>query len=51
MGLSGTLLSDEGPIGVVYDKSLISENFYSLVCFMTGNIAREWGKKTPEERR
>tara|TARA_R110002050_G_scaffold8345_2_gene30659 strand:+ start:2102 stop:2554 length:453 start_codon:yes stop_codon:yes gene_type:complete len=50
MGLSGTLISDEGPIGVSYDKSLPEENFYGIVGFFSGNTARKWSERTEAER-
>eukprot|EP00008_Paramoeba_atlantica_P006552 CAMPEP_0201476042 /NCGR_PEP_ID=MMETSP0151_2-20130828/1338_1 /ASSEMBLY_ACC=CAM_ASM_000257 /TAXON_ID=200890 /ORGANISM="Paramoeba atlantica, Strain 621/1 / CCAP 1560/9" /LENGTH=487 /DNA_ID=CAMNT_0047856307 /DNA_START=67 /DNA_END=1530 /DNA_ORIENTATION=- len=49
-GYSGTYISDTGPIGVMYDKSLDEEGFYSLVGFFTANTARHWSDKSEQER-
>lgn len=50
-GLSGELLSDQGPVGLAFDDSSEDGSRAALVGFMLGARAREWTGRSAEERR
>jgi monoamine oxidase len=50
-GLSGLAVSDNGPVGVVYDNSPEDGSPGVLVGFIEGEQARTWTRRNPAERR
>jgi monoamine oxidase len=50
-GLSGQALSDTGPARVVFDNSPPDGRPGVLLGFLEGRLAREWGRRSAEERR
>ncbi|KYQ89135.1 amine oxidase (flavin-containing) [Tieghemostelium lacteum] len=50
-GYSAEALSDKGPIFICYDDSSHDDKKTAIVGFIAGRAAKEWGKKTPEERK
>ncbi|GAM28660.1 hypothetical protein SAMD00019534_118360 [Acytostelium subglobosum LB1] len=50
-GYSAEALSDKGPIYICYDDSSHDDKKTAIVGFIAGGPAKEWGRKTPEERK
>jgi monoamine oxidase len=50
-GLNGQAASDRGPVKVTFDNSPPSGTPGVLMGFLEGNEAREWARRSPEERR
>ncbi|KAF2077256.1 hypothetical protein CYY_001445 [Polysphondylium violaceum] len=50
-GYSAEALSDVGPIYICYDDSSHDDKKTAIVGFIAGQPAREWSKKTPEQRK
>lgn len=50
-GLNGQAASDRGPVKVTFDNSPPSGTPGVLMGFLEGNEAREWARRTVEERR
>jgi monoamine oxidase len=50
-GLSGQVVSDEGPIKVTFDNSPPDGSPGMLVGFLEGHDARLWGRRSPKLRR
>jgi monoamine oxidase len=50
-GMSGSGLSDGGSINAIFDNTPPSGSPGVLLGFLDGRAAREWGRRTPEERR
>jgi monoamine oxidase len=47
-GFSGELISDIGPMGIAYDKSV--PGVHGLLGFIAGKHARYWGQQTQQQR-
>lgn len=43
-GLSGVLDSEKGPIVFTRDTSIPEDNQWSITCFLTGDLGRNWSK-------
>ncbi|MFZ4518053.1 MAG: flavin monoamine oxidase family protein [Microthrixaceae bacterium] len=50
-GLTGQAASDTGPVKVTFDNSPPEGTPGVLMGFMEANDGREWGRRTPDERR
>ncbi|HJW35241.1 MAG TPA: FAD-dependent oxidoreductase, partial [Actinomycetes bacterium] len=50
-GLSGLAVSDNGPVGIVYDNSPEDGSPGVLVGFIEGEQARTWTRRNPADRR
>lgn len=50
-GFSGEVVSDKGPLALVYDKSSHDDKMPALVGFFAGKGARQWSEKSPAERK
>ncbi len=50
-GLSGTMMTDEGPLTSTADFSPLDASYGVLVGFLTDDMAKQWDSRTSEERR
>lgn len=50
-GLSGEVVSDRGPVKLVFDDSPADGSHGALVGFVSGNEARAWGSFSADEKR
>jgi monoamine oxidase len=50
-GFSGEVVSDRGPLGIVFDTSKGGGRQPALVGFIEGTHARAWSARSPDERR